>query len=97
MPRLIRYGLDYKLAFNTMEKVRKGKGLSDEMREAMREHDVPEWFLQSCEKISYLFPKAHAAAYVMMAVRIAWFKVYHPKAYYATYLPSAPATPSTLA
>ncbi len=86
MTRLIRYGLDYKLAFNTMEKVRKGKGLSDEMREAMREHDVPEWFLQSCEKISYLFPKAHAAAYVMMAVRIAWFKVYHPKAYYATYL-----------
>jgi len=69
-----------------MESVRKGKGLKPEMEEAMREHDVPDWFIDSCKKIQYMFPKAHAAAYVMMGFRVAYFKVHYPEAYYAAYL-----------
>lgn len=68
-----------------MEKVRKGKGLTEEHEAIMREHDVPGWYIESCKKIKYMFPKGHAVAYVMMAVRIAYFKVYYPTAYYATY------------
>ena len=72
-------------AFKIMEAVRKGKGLSEEYENLMRKKGVPEWYIESCKKIKYLFPKAHAAAYVMMAFRIAWFKVYYPEAFYATY------------
>ena len=87
---LIKCGLPEKRAFKFMESVRKGaihkgkpwpEGIEDEMRQ----HSVPEWYIDSCKKIKYLFPKAHAAAYVMMAFRIAWFKVHHPLAYYAAY------------
>ena len=67
-----------------MESVRKGKGLSEEQEALMREHNVPDWYIESCKKIKYMFPKAHAAAYVINAFRIAWFKVHIPKAYYAT-------------
>ncbi len=82
---LLEYGVEGKLAFFTMENVRKGRGLTDEMETAMREKSVPEWFIDSCKKISYMFPKAHAVAYVTMALRIAYFKVHHPQAYYAAY------------
>ncbi len=82
---LILKNLDKKLAFKIMEKVRKGKGLEDSDVEAMKAVGVPDWYIKSCKKIKYMFPKAHAAAYVMMAYRIAYFKVYYPQAYYATY------------
>jgi DNA polymerase-3 subunit alpha (Gram-positive type) len=82
---LIQKGLPPKTAFTIMEKVRKGKGLTEEHEAIMREHDVPDWYIESCKKIKYMFPKGHAVAYVMMAVRIAYFKVYYPRAYYATY------------
>ena len=82
---LIQCGLPSKEAFFITEKVRKGKGLKLEEEALMREHHVPEWYIESCKKIKYMFPKGHAAAYVMMAVRIAWYKVYRPLAYYATY------------
>ncbi|WP_139905434.1 DNA polymerase III subunit alpha [Clostridium thermarum] len=89
MVYLIKKGLPPNTAFKIMETVRKGKALKDpkfpEYEALMREHDVPEWYIQSCKKIKYMFPKAHAAAYVMMAFRIAWFKVHIPKAYYAAY------------
>ena len=85
MVYLINQGLDEALAFTIMEGVRKGKGLKPEQEEAMREKGVPEWYIWSCKQIKYMFPKAHAAAYVMMAWRIAWYKVYHPLAYYAAY------------
>lgn len=78
-------GLEPSMAFKTMEFVRKGRGLTDEMVEAMKANDVPDWYLDSCRKIKYMFPKAHAAAYVLMAVRIAYFKVHHPLYYYAAY------------
>jgi DNA polymerase-3 subunit alpha (Gram-positive type) len=68
-----------------MESVRKGKGLKPEWEEAMKGANVPDWYLDSCNKISYMFPKAHAVAYVMMAWRIAWFKVFYPLAYYAAF------------
>ncbi|WP_406244171.1 DNA polymerase III subunit alpha [Tissierella carlieri] len=89
MVYLIKKGLPPNTAFKIMETVRKGKALKDpkwpEYENLMREFDVPEWYINSCKKIKYMFPKAHAAAYVMMAFRIAWFKVYIPKAYYAAY------------
>lgn len=89
MVYLIKKGLPPNTAFKIMETVRKGKALKDpkfpEYEALMREYDVPEWYIDSCKKIKYMFPKAHAAAYVMMAFRIAWFKVHIPKAYYAAY------------
>ncbi|MGJ7044448.1 PolC-type DNA polymerase III [Thermoanaerobacterium thermosulfurigenes] len=82
---LISKGLDKKLSFKIMESVRKGKGIKEEEIEEMKKHNVPDWFIQSCQKIKYMFPKAHAVAYVIMAFRIAYFKVHHPEAFYATY------------
>ncbi|MEG1908793.1 MAG: PolC-type DNA polymerase III [Oscillospiraceae bacterium] len=82
---LISRGMDEKLAFKIMEGVRKGRGLAPEQEQAMRDIDVPNWYIDSCKKIKYLFPKAHAVAYVMMAFRIAYFKVHHPLAYYSAY------------
>lgn len=82
---LLDKGLPPKSAFKIMEAVRKGKGLTPENEELMREHNVPDWYIESCKKIKYMFPKAHAAAYVMMAFRIAYFKVHYPKAFYTTY------------
>ncbi|GMQ60517.1 PolC-type DNA polymerase III [Vallitalea sediminicola] len=85
MVYLINMGLDKELSFTIMESVRKGKGLKPEWEEIMTSNSVPDWYIWSCKQIKYMFPKAHAVAYVMMAYRIAYFKVYHPKAYYATY------------
>ena len=82
---LLDKGLPPKTAFKIMEDVRKGKGLKAEYEETMREYNVPEWYINSCNKIKYMFPKAHAAAYVMMAFRIAYFKVHYPREFYATY------------
>ncbi|NYE58521.1 PolC-type DNA polymerase III [Carboxydothermus ferrireducens] len=82
---LLQKGVPPKKAFKIMENVRKGKGISEEEIAVMKEHGVPDWFIGSCQKIKYLFPKAHAVAYVMMAFRIAYFKVYYPEAFYATY------------
>jgi DNA polymerase-3 subunit alpha (Gram-positive type) len=82
---LIFKGLKQKQAFKIMEGVRKGKGVKPEDEEAMRSNQVPEWYIESCKKIKYMFPKAHAVAYVMMAFRIAYFKVYYPEPFYATY------------
>ena len=82
---LINKGLEHGQAFTIMESVRKGKGLKPEWEEEMKKHDVPDWYIASCKKIKYMFPKAHAAAYVMMGWRIAYCKIFHPLAYYAAY------------
>jgi len=77
--------MDKELSFEIMEKVRNGKGLRPEWEEEMSAHNVPDWYLESCNKIKYMFPKAHAVAYVMMAWRIAYCKVYYPLEYYAAF------------
>ncbi|MFJ7824917.1 PolC-type DNA polymerase III [Psychrobacillus sp. NPDC096623] len=86
MVYLIYQGLDPSLAFKIMESVRKGKGLTPEFEAEMKKQGVANWYIESCKKIKYMFPKAHAAAYVLMAVRIAYFKVHYPILYYAAYL-----------
>jgi DNA polymerase-3 subunit alpha (Gram-positive type) len=82
---LMSYGIDRENAYEIMESVRKGHGLSAEMTENLQKQEVPEWYMESCDRIRYLFPKAHAAGYVMMAFRIAFFKLYYPLAFYAAY------------
>lgn len=87
MNYLISMGLPAKASFDIMENIRKGRKLKNmsDLENIMRENSVPEWFIESCKKIGYLFPKGHAVAYVIMALRIAWFKVYYPLEYYAAY------------
>ena len=95
MVYLMDKGIEPQVSFDIMEHVRKGRGLltykdkktgeEHQEEDVMREHNVPEWYIWSCKKIKYMFPKAHAAAYIMMALRVAWYKVYHPLAYYAAY------------
>ncbi len=87
---LIRYGLDNSLAFKIMESVRKGKGLKPEWEEEMTAHGVPDWYIRSCKKIKYMFPKAHAAAYVMSAIRLGWYKIHLPVVFYAAMFTVAP-------
>ena len=86
---LLRKGLEPKMSFDIMEAVRKGKvakgGFKPGWEEAMREHDVPDWYIESCRKIKYMFPKAHAVAYLMAAIRLMWFKIYRPPEFYAVY------------
>lgn len=82
---LISKGMDAKRAFKIMEAVRKGKGLAPDMEQEMRDLKVPDWYIDSCKKIKYLFPKAHAVAYVTMALRIGWYKVHKPLAFYCAY------------
>ncbi|MEG0256042.1 PolC-type DNA polymerase III [Vagococcus sp.] len=85
MVYLMHAGLEDGIAFKIMESVRKGKGIPDDWQAEMRSNDVPEWYIDSCLKIKYMFPKAHAAAYVLMALRVAYFKVHYPILYYAAY------------
>lgn len=85
MPMLIAKGIEPLMSFTLMEKVRKGKGLSNEEVGLLEKHNVPDWLIKSMQKIEYLFPKAHATAYVTMALWIAWFKLYEPLAFYASY------------
>jgi DNA polymerase-3 subunit alpha (Gram-positive type) len=88
MTYLINMGLDKELSFTIMEKVRKGKGLTSEWEEEMTSHGVPDWYIWSCETLKYMFPRAPAAAYVMMSIRMAWFKVNYPEAFYAAWFTS---------
>ena len=85
MVYLMYKGVEPKTAFTIMESVRKGKGLTEDFEKTMKENNVEDWYIESCKRIKYMFPKGHAVAYVMMAVRVAYFKVYYPLAYYATY------------
>lgn len=85
MVYLMYKGVPPKTAFTIMESVRKGKGLTEEFEKIMRENNVEDWYIESCKRIKYMFPKGHAVAYCMMAVRVAYYKVYYPLAYYATY------------
>lgn len=85
MMHLIHSGIDPLFSFKTMEKVRKGKGLSEDDIKVMKDGGIPQWYIDSCLKIKYLFPRAHATAYVMMAYRIAFCKVHYPLAFYAAY------------
>ncbi|MBE6545968.1 MAG: PolC-type DNA polymerase III [Ruminococcaceae bacterium] len=90
MNDLIRYGVENSLSFKIMESVRKGKGLTPEWEAEMKAHDVPDWYIWSCKKIKYMFPKAHAAAYVMSAIRLGWYKVHIPIAFYCSMFTVAP-------
>ena len=90
MNDLIAWGLENAMAFKIMESVRKGRGLTPEWEEAMKAHSVPDWYIASCKKIKYMFPKAHAAAYVMSAIRLAWYKIYIPIAFYCAMFTVAP-------
>ena len=83
MVYLVKCGVEKKAAFRIMESVRKGKGVNPDDESLMREAGIPEWYVQSCKRIKYMFPKGHAVAYVMMTVRIAYFKIYHPYSFYA--------------
>ena len=85
MNYLLQKGMEPIDAFWIMEHVRKGKGLTEQEESKMRDNNIPDWYIKSCKKIKYMFPKAHAAAYVMMAYRIAYFKVHYPKEFYLTY------------
>lgn len=85
MTYLISMGIPNKAAFDIMERVRKGKGLIPDQEKLMREGSVPDWYIESCKKIKYMFPKAHAAAYAISSLRIAWFKVYYPEEYYCAF------------
>lgn len=85
MNYLIIAGAENKVAFDTMEAVRKGRGLPEKYMDVLKTLDVPSWYFESCEKIKYMFPRAHAVAYVMTSIRIAWYKVYYPLAFYAAY------------
>lgn len=88
MVYLMYQGLESSLAFNIMENVRKGKGLSTDEIRILKENKIPNWYIESCQKIKYMFPKAHASAYVLMALRIAYYKVYYPLEYYCAYFSS---------
>lgn len=85
MNYLIAHGCDSSASFKIMENVRKGKGLTESMEREMRAHEIPIWFIDSCKKIKYMFPRAHAVAYVMMSFRVAYYKFHHPLAFYAVY------------
>lgn len=85
MTTLMAKGMESKMAFDIMESVRKGRGLTPVMEQAMRQHEIEDWFIKSCWKIAYMFPKGHAVAYVTMALRVGWFKVFMPLVYYAAY------------
>ncbi len=84
------HDMDKAESFNIMEKVRKGKGLAPDFEKDMIEHGVPDWYIESCKRIKYMFPKAHAAAYVIDALRLGWYKIYYPKEFYAAYFTAAP-------